>query len=101
MLANLDLLLIAVFRAADDLLPKRAENAKRRVTDAEVVTLCVAQAIMGGRVAGGIAAPGSLRSRRDSLPSPGSSHQTVRAREPTASGQTDRAPVAGARSTTV
>ena|SRR5665213_313101 len=28
-----------------------------------------------GRVAGGIAAPGSHRSRRDSLPSPGSSHQ--------------------------
>jgi hypothetical protein len=26
-------------------------------------------------VAGGIAAPGSLGSRRDSLPSPGSSHQ--------------------------
>jgi hypothetical protein len=28
-----------------------------------------------GRVAGGIAAPGSHRSRRESLPSPGSSHQ--------------------------
>jgi hypothetical protein len=47
MLADLDLLLIAVFCAADDLLPKKAGNAKRRVTDAEVVTLCVAQAIMG------------------------------------------------------
>ena len=47
MLADLDLLLIAVFCAADDLLPKRARNARRRVTDAEVVTLCVAQAIMG------------------------------------------------------
>jgi hypothetical protein len=47
MLADLDLLLIAVFCTADDLLPKRAENARRRVTDAEVVTLCVAQAIMG------------------------------------------------------
>src|SRR3954467_3736451 len=47
MLADLDLLLIAVFCTADDLLPCGAENARRRITDAEVVTLCVAQAIMG------------------------------------------------------
>jgi hypothetical protein len=47
MLADLDLLLIAVFCAADDLLPKKPANARRRLTDAEVVTLCVAQAIMG------------------------------------------------------
>ena len=47
MLADLDLLLIAVFCTADDLLPVRAKNARRSVTDAEVVTLCVAQAIMG------------------------------------------------------
>jgi hypothetical protein len=47
MLADLDLLLTAVFCAADDLLPKRARNARRRITDAEVVTLCVAQALMG------------------------------------------------------
>jgi hypothetical protein len=47
MLADLDLLLIAVFCTADDLLPRRAENAKRILTDAEVVTLSVAQAIMG------------------------------------------------------
>lgn len=47
MLADLDLLLIAVFCTADDLLPERAENARRRITDAEVVTLCVAQAMMG------------------------------------------------------
>src|SRR3954452_21862944 len=46
MLADLDLLLIAVFCTADDLLPDRAENARRRITDAEVVTLCVAQAMM-------------------------------------------------------
>jgi hypothetical protein len=46
MLADLDLLLTAVFCAADDLLPKRARNARRRITDAEVVTLCVAQAIL-------------------------------------------------------
>ena len=31
--------------------------------------------VQTGRVAGGIAAPGSLGSRRDSLPSPGSSHR--------------------------
>jgi Transposase DDE domain len=47
MLADLDLLLIAVFCAADDLLPAATKNAKRIVTDAEVVTLCVAQAMMG------------------------------------------------------
>jgi hypothetical protein len=45
--ADLDTLLIAVFCTADDLLPEKAGNARRRVTDAEVVTLCVAQAIMG------------------------------------------------------
>lgn len=47
MLADLDLLLIAVFCTADDLPPKRAENARRRITDAEVVTLCIAQAMLG------------------------------------------------------
>jgi hypothetical protein len=47
MLADLDLLLTAVFCTADDLLPQRARNAQRTVTDAEVVTLAVAQAIMG------------------------------------------------------
>jgi hypothetical protein len=46
MLADLDLLLTAVFAAADDLLPERRKNARRSVTDAEVVTLAVAQAIM-------------------------------------------------------
>jgi hypothetical protein len=47
MLADLDLLLTAVFCTADDLLPERARNLRRRVTDAEVVTLAVAQAVMG------------------------------------------------------
>ena len=47
MLADLDLLLIAVFCVADDSLPMRAGNARRILTDAEVVTLCVAQAMMG------------------------------------------------------
>ncbi len=46
MLADLDLLLTAVFATADDLLPERARNARRSVTDAEVVTLAVAQAMM-------------------------------------------------------
>jgi hypothetical protein len=45
--ADLDLLLTTVFVTADDLLPEREKNAARRITDAEVVTLCVAQAIMG------------------------------------------------------
>jgi hypothetical protein len=45
--ADLDLLLTTVFVTADDLLPQRQNNAARSATDAEVVTLCVAQAIMG------------------------------------------------------
>lgn len=47
MRADLDLLLTAVFCTADDLLPEGKNNARRRLTDAEVVTLCVAQSIMG------------------------------------------------------
>ncbi len=47
--ADLDLLLIAVFCAADDLLPDRPGNARRMVTDAEVVTLAVAQQLLGVR----------------------------------------------------
>lgn len=47
MLADLDLLLTAVFCAADDLLPERKKNARRSLTDAEVATLYVAQAVMG------------------------------------------------------
>jgi hypothetical protein len=45
--ADLDTLCITVFCTADDLLPERPGNARRSVTDAEVVTLSVAQAIMG------------------------------------------------------
>jgi hypothetical protein len=44
MLADLDVLLTAVFVSADDLLPDRHNNARPSVTDAEVVTLAVAQA---------------------------------------------------------
>jgi len=45
--AALDLLLIAVYCTVDDLLPKRPGNARRRISDAEVITLCIAQAMMG------------------------------------------------------
>jgi hypothetical protein len=45
--ADLDTLCTVVYCTADDLLPEAAGNARRMVTDAEVVTLCVAQAIMG------------------------------------------------------
>ena len=44
--ADLELLLTSVFCTADDLLPERRRNARRRLTDAEVLTLCVAQVIM-------------------------------------------------------
>lgn len=45
--ADLDLLCISVYCTADDLLPEPPANARRALTDAEVVTLCVAQAMMG------------------------------------------------------
>jgi hypothetical protein len=45
--ADLDLLLISVYCTADDLLPERPANARRKLTDAEVVTLCIAQVLMG------------------------------------------------------
>jgi hypothetical protein len=45
--ADLDTLCTYVYCTADDLLPERQRNGRRRTTDAEVVTLCVAQAIMG------------------------------------------------------
>jgi hypothetical protein len=44
--ADLDLLLISVYCMADDLLPERPRNTRRKLTDAEVVTLCVAQVLM-------------------------------------------------------
>ena len=45
--ADLDLLCISVYCTADELLPERPRNARRRLSDAEVVTLCVAQVLMG------------------------------------------------------
>jgi hypothetical protein len=47
MRADLDLLCISVYCTADDLLPRRRGNARRRLSDAEIVTLCVAQVLMG------------------------------------------------------
>jgi len=45
--ADLDTLCIAVYCTADDLLPTACPNARRLLTDAELVTLCVAQQAMG------------------------------------------------------
>jgi hypothetical protein len=45
--ADLDLLCVSVYCTADELLPARTGNARRRLTDAEIVTLCVAQVLMG------------------------------------------------------
>lgn len=45
--ADLDTFLTTVYCMADDLLPRKPNNARRRVTDAEVVALCAGQAIMG------------------------------------------------------
>jgi len=45
--ADLDTLCTVVYCTADDLLPEASRNARRKLSDAEVVTLCVAQSIMG------------------------------------------------------
>ena len=45
--ADLDTLCIAVYCTADDLLPNAPGNGRRTVTDAELVALSVAQAILG------------------------------------------------------
>src|SRR2546423_2209936 len=45
--ADLDLLCISVYCTADDLRPERPRNARQRLSDAEIVTLCVAQVLMG------------------------------------------------------
>jgi hypothetical protein len=45
--ADLDSLLTVVFCTADDLLPTPPGNARRMVTDAEVVALAVAQVLLG------------------------------------------------------
>jgi hypothetical protein len=45
--ADLDLLCTSVYCTADDLLPQKPPNGRRDLTDAEIVTLCVAQVMMG------------------------------------------------------
>lgn len=45
--ADLDLLCTSVYCTADDLLPQKRPNWRRELTDAEIVTLCVAQVMMG------------------------------------------------------
>src|SRR5260370_2547896 len=45
--ADLDLLCISAYCTADDLLPSRPRNGRRKLTDAQIVTLCVAQVLMG------------------------------------------------------
>jgi Transposase DDE domain len=47
MRADLDLLCISVYCTADELLLSRPGNGRRKLTDAEIVTLCVAQVLMG------------------------------------------------------
>ncbi len=55
--ADLDLLCIHVYCTADDLLPQKPPNWRRELTDAEIVTLCVAQVMMGIPVIVGFCVP--------------------------------------------
>jgi hypothetical protein len=87
--ADLDLLLIAVYCTVDDLLPGRAANARRRITDQEVITLCIAQAMLDcrsdeqflalGRLAAGTPVPGAARAQRLSQApaAPGGGHRGI------------------------
>jgi hypothetical protein len=47
MRADLDTLCTVVYCTADDLLPEKKRNSRRQTTDAEIVTLAVAQVLMG------------------------------------------------------
>ena len=47
MRADLDTLCTVVYCTADDLLPEPKANARLETTDAEIVTLAVAQVLMG------------------------------------------------------
>jgi Transposase DDE domain len=44
---DLDTLCTVVYCTADDLLPEKPRNARRRTTDAEILTLAAAQVLMG------------------------------------------------------
>ena len=102
--ADLDLLLISVYCTADDLLPERPRNARRKLTDAEVVTLCVAQVLMG--------IPSDRRFLRAAAPTARAplslaAHPGCPAQAPSTPGRDDRVagrrvrrPLAGARATT-
>ena len=45
--ADLDTLCMVVYCTVDDFLPPARRNARREITDAEIITLTVAQAVMG------------------------------------------------------
>src|SRR4051812_26702762 len=47
--ADLDLLLIDVYCTIDDLPPARAADAERTISDAGVITVCLAQAMLDCR----------------------------------------------------
>src|SRR3989337_2532531 len=93
--ADLDLLLISVYCTADDLLPERPGTARRRLSDAEIVTLCVAQVLMGipsdrrflraarrqlGHLFSHLPTQDALPNRR--APAPGAAGRRCRARVP-------------------
>ena len=47
MINDIEMMMIDVFCTADDLLFKQTGNVRRMITVAEIVTLCVAQALLG------------------------------------------------------
>jgi hypothetical protein len=82
--ADLDLLLISVYCTADDLLPQRPANARRKLTDAEIVTLCVRPGADGDAVGSALPACGQAPARA-SLPRPAAPGRAAQA--PGAPGQ--------------
>ena len=63
MRADLDLLCISVYCTVDELLPSRPGNGRRKLTDADVVTVCVAQVLMG--IPSDVGARSTRRAARD------------------------------------
>lgn len=75
---DLELLLISVFCTADDFLPEARKYAHRRVSDAEILTLSIAQVIMD-LPSGRRFLPAARRQLREALPLPADAERAAQA----------------------